>query len=101
MASPEATTSSSTGVTAQAEEASKPFRDAFGHTPLSVEEKSPWKCQRLVIGTGAQGGLLLMWEVEREADRRGVELVTVPTQEAITILNHGRKKTNAIIHVTC
>lgn len=54
-----------------------------------------------MIGTGAQGGLLLMWEVEREADRRGVELVTVPTQEAITILNHGRKKTNAIIHVTC
>ena len=30
--------------------ASKPFRDAFGHTPLSVEEKIPWKCHRLVIG---------------------------------------------------
>jgi len=23
--------------------ASKKFRDAFGHTPLSVEEKIPWK----------------------------------------------------------
>jgi hypothetical protein len=30
----------------------KEFRDAFGHTPLSVEEGIPWKCQRLVIGTG-------------------------------------------------
>ena len=29
---------------------SKTFRDAFGHTPLSVEEKIPWKCRRLVIG---------------------------------------------------
>src|SRR5215468_6379237 len=26
---------------------SKKFRDDFGHTPLSVEEKIPWKCRRL------------------------------------------------------
>ena len=25
---------------------SKQFREAFGHTPLSVEEKIPWKCWR-------------------------------------------------------
>jgi hypothetical protein len=31
---------------------SKKFREVFGHTPLSVEEKIPWKCRRLVIGTG-------------------------------------------------
>ena len=24
--------------------ASKKFRTAFGHTPLSLEEKIPWKC---------------------------------------------------------
>ena len=24
--------------------ASKKFREAFGHTPLSVEEEIPWKC---------------------------------------------------------
>ena len=33
---------------------SKRFRDEFGHTPLSMEEKIPWKCQRLVIGTGVR-----------------------------------------------
>lgn len=33
--------------------ASKRFRDLFGHTPLSVEEEIPWKCRRLVIGTGS------------------------------------------------
>ena len=27
---------------------SKKFREEFGHTPLSVEEEIPWKCQRLV-----------------------------------------------------
>ena len=37
---------------------SKKFRDEFGHTPLSVEEKIPWKCRQLVIGTGAYGKLL-------------------------------------------
>jgi hypothetical protein len=26
--------------------ASKKFRDAFGHTPLSVEENLPWRCTR-------------------------------------------------------
>src|SRR5213593_1693016 len=34
---------------------SKRFREEFGHTPLSVEEKIPWKCRQLVIGTGAYG----------------------------------------------
>src|SRR5260370_22903269 len=27
---------------------SKRFRDEFGHSPLSMEEKIPWKCRRLV-----------------------------------------------------
>jgi hypothetical protein len=31
---------------------SKKFRAQFGHTSVSVEEKIPWKCKRLIIGTG-------------------------------------------------
>jgi len=34
---------------------SKPFRGAFGHTPLSIKENIPWDCRRLVVGTGADG----------------------------------------------
>jgi hypothetical protein len=34
---------------------SKKFQEEFGHTPLSAEEKIPWKCRQLVIGTGAYG----------------------------------------------
>ena len=39
--------------------ASKRFRDAHGHTPLSIAEDMPWHCRRLVIGTGADGVLPL------------------------------------------
>jgi hypothetical protein len=65
---------------------SRQFRDAFGHTTLSIEEKIPWKCRRLVIGTGAYGRLPVMKEVELEAERRHLELVIVPTSEAILLI---------------
>jgi hypothetical protein len=29
---------------------SKPFRNAYGHTPLSAAEDIPWHCRRLVVG---------------------------------------------------
>ena len=79
---------------------SRKFRDEFGHTPLSIEEKIPWKCHRLVIGTGAYGRLPVMEEVKREAERRNVELVIVPTKEAIRLIKR-ESATNAILHVTC
>jgi len=80
---------------------SKPFRDAFGHTPLSIEEEIPWSCRRLVIGTGANGALPVMDEVKQEAARRRVPLLTLPTREAIWVLDAEPRDTNAILHVTC
>src|SRR5215471_15371562 len=73
---------------------SKKFREDFGHTPLSVEEDIPWKCRRLVIGTGAYGKLPVMPEVKREAERRKVELVIVPTATAIEELHRDMERTN-------
>ena len=81
--------------------ASQKFRDAFGHTPLSIQEETPWKCRRLVIGTGVNGALPVMDEVKEEAERRRVELVILPTAQAIEKLKEGLEKTNAILHVTC
>jgi hypothetical protein len=80
---------------------SKKFRDTFGHTPLSLEEDIPWSCARLVIGTGVYGRLPVMKGVRNEAERRKVELLILPTGEAMQILNKGRAGTNAILHVTC
>jgi hypothetical protein len=82
-------------------ELSKQFRHEFGHTPLSIEEDIPWKCRRLVVGTGAYGGLPVMKEVKREAKRRKVELLVVPTPQAIQALEQDAEETNAILHVTC
>ncbi len=80
---------------------SKKLRDDFGHTPLSLEEKIPWKCRRLVVGTGAHGALPVMKDVSREAKRRKIELITLPTTDAIVELKKKSSKTNAILHVTC
>lgn len=81
--------------------ASKKYRETFGHTPLSVEEDIPWECTRLVIGTGAYGRLPVMEDVKREAEDRGVELVMLPTADAIKVLEKHPKNTNAVLHVTC
>jgi len=80
---------------------SRPFRDQFGHMPLSVQEDIPWKCKRLVIGTGMAGRLPVMDEVAAEAKRRGVELILCPTPEAVHLLEDNPAKTNAILHLTC
>ena len=79
---------------------SKKFRSDFGHTPLSIQEDIPWKCQRLVVGTGT-GALPIMDEVKREAVRREIELLILPTAEAIKTLQENSEKTNAILHITC
>lgn len=80
---------------------SKPFRAQYGHTPLSLAEDIPWECQRLVIGSGADGALPVMDDVAEEAERRGVQLLVLPTSEALEELEQAGEDTNAIIHVTC
>ena len=81
--------------------ASRKFRGTYGHTPLSVAEDIPWRCRRLVIGSGADGALPVMQQVQEEARRRKVDLVVLPTAEAIGVLAGSTKHTNAILHLTC
>jgi hypothetical protein len=80
---------------------SKKLREASAHTPLSAAEKIPWKCRQLVIGTGAYGNLPVMDDVKREAARRELDLVILPTADAIRVLQKSWRHTNAILHVTC
>ena len=88
-------------VSKRKKKASKPYRGELGHTPLSAAENIPWKCQRLVVGTGEHGALPVMNDVKREAKRRQIELVLLPTPKAIEFLNSGPAQTNAILHLTC
>src|SRR5207248_8916934 len=66
--------------------ASRKFRGAYGHTPLSAAGDIPRRCRRLVIGSGADGALPVMKQVRQEARRREVDLVVLPTAEAIGVL---------------
>src|SRR5438552_14412627 len=72
----------------------------YRDTPLSIEEEIPWKCRRLVIGTGT-GALPVMPEVKLEAKRREIKLLILPTKQAIQELKQNPDGTNAILHVTC
>ena len=80
---------------------SKALRHGYGHTPLSLGEVIPWNCERLVIGSGAAGSLPVVEEMAEEAEGRGVQLLVLPTAEAIEELQRSPDATNAILHVTC
>ena len=81
---------------------SKEFREKFGHTPLSAEEKIPWGGKRLVVGTGAHGALPVMDEVLVEAKRRGIKVIGAPTVEVCQLLEEVEKsQAHAILHCTC
>ena len=89
-------------VTKRKKRASKPLRDRYGHTPLSLRESIPWGRPRLIVGTGVDGALPIDPEVWLEAHRRGVELVAVPTRDACALLTDtDLATTSAVLHVTC
>jgi len=81
---------------------SKPYRDRFGHTPLSAEESIPWGGPTLIVGTGADGLLPIMAEVYELAARRNVEIVALPTETACRLIaDLEPSEVNAVLHVTC
>ena len=81
---------------------SKPYRSPYGHTPLSADEDLPWHAARLVIGTGANGALPVLPQVLEEGQRRGVEVVTMRTKVACSMLaDVDPSDVYAVLHVTC
>lgn len=81
---------------------SKPYRERYGHTPLSADEDIPWSAPTLLIGTGASGMLPIMPEVHEEAARCGVDIIAEPTADAcrrLAILDPATMC--AVLHVTC
>ena len=54
-----------------------------------------------MVGTGAGGALPVMQQVRDEARRRKIDLVVLPTAEAISALTKATADTNAILHLTC
>jgi hypothetical protein len=73
----------------------------LGILPYPSRRTYPGNVGALVVGTGAYGKLPVMKEVKREAERRKIELLVLPTAQAIETLEQGVEGTNAILHVTC
>ncbi len=81
---------------------SKAHRGEDGHTPLSLGEDIPWGGGRLIVGTGIDGAMPVMTEVYEEAGKRGVEVVTLPLEQALRFLADTKKKEAfAVLHITC
>lgn len=53
-----------------------------------------------MIGTGADGALPVLQQVRDEARRRKIDLIILPTAQAIGMLTQTTKDTNAILHLT-
>ena len=83
-------------------QASKAYREAYGHTPLSLGEHLPWGGRRPIVGTGRYGHLPVRPDVHQEAARRKIELIVVPTEAACQLLaDRKAKDVHAVLHVTC
>ncbi|MDS4018899.1 MAG: hypothetical protein RKR03_00050 [Candidatus Competibacter sp.] len=81
--------------------ASKVYRAAYDHTPLSLGENLPWDGRQPIVGTGMYGRLPVLPEVSQEAARRKVELVVVPTETACRLLADQKDQDiYAVLHVT-
>lgn len=60
--------------------------------------------ETLVVGTGAYGGMKITGEAEEALGAQGINLVAVPTKEAVSIFNslHEQgKKIAGAFHLTC
>ena len=81
---------------------SKGTKGKYGHTPLTAAEEIPWGGRRLIVGTGTSGRMAVAPDVYAEAERRGIEIVALPTREACELLaGLDAKDVFAILHVTC
>ncbi len=81
---------------------SKPLAAGYGHTPLSTSENLPWAGPTLIVGTGVDGALPIVPDLDDEASARGVTVVAVRTEEACRLLEEIEgPDVNAVLHVTC
>jgi len=92
--------SSTVGRFESEEEAFKEIPQPVRHTPLSIEEKIPWKVQSTAHWHG-NGALPVMDEVKREAEHQRIELLIMRQAQPSEKLEHSPTDTNAILHVTC
>jgi len=81
---------------------SKPFREEYGHTPLSAEELTFLEKERpdvVYIGTGQYGDLPLTRDAASLLE--SYPTVVKPTPEILPLLAKEHRRYIAVLHVTC
>lgn len=89
-------------VTKRKKKLSKPFKSAYGHTPLSDEELAFLKKEDpevVYIGTGQYGDLPVT--PEAQALLAGYEVRVKPTPEILMDIAAETRQFTAVLHVTC
>ena len=90
---------------------SKPYADAYHHTPLSREELEKYLREAgdidcLIVGTGTEGRMKLTPEAEelvKGLGGRGVRVITAKTTELPRLCSEMKecRRPLMVIHVTC
>ena len=81
--------------------------EKFGSHTFSrddLEELFESGTEVIVVGTGTSGLANLSSEAKNFAKQKGIEIIQLPSREAINKYNalaKGKKKVGAIIHITC
>jgi hypothetical protein len=79
-------------------------REGHALYPEDIDDILYSSIEMLVVGTGASGGMKVTEAAERAIKGKGIELVAVPTNEAVSIFNglcaQGRRIAGAF-HLTC
>ena len=89
-------------VTKRKKKKSRDLKPVYGHTPLSekelnfLEEEKP---EVVYVGSGYETGLPITEEAKKILDK--FETFVMATPLAVDKVEHEKRKTVAIIHVTC
>lgn len=79
-------------------------REGHALHPEDIPEVFEAQVDTLVVGTGAYGNMTVTNEMTKAVAGRGIEIVAVPTGEAVSIFNRlhteGRRVAGAF-HLTC
>jgi len=81
---------------------SREFKPIYGHTPLSENELdflSQEKPEVVYVGTGYEAALPITEKAQKILDK--YETYELPTPEIIDKIENEKRKTAAVIHVTC
>lgn len=79
-------------------------REGHALYPEDIDDILYSAAEVLVVGTGAYGNMRITEEASKAIKGREIELVAVPTKEAVTIFNtlHGQgKRVAGAFHLTC